>query len=305
MRIAVLGAGSLGSLLAGLLSRTEDVLLVGRPGPHLSTVESAGLTVEGNDTTVRTSPRVSTDHADVSGADLVIIAVKSYDTASAMRDLQPHLDDEAILTLQNGLGNVETIIDAHPQSAILAGSTTVGANLTAPGRVVQSGDGETKIGWVDGEPDDFVETVATRFEENGIETSVISDVERAIWEKVIINVGINAATALARVRNGRLVSEPAGERLLERAVSEAEATAREEGIDVSSDLTEQANAVASSTAANRSSMLQDLEAAHVTEIGALNEAIVERAEANDCEAPVNRTLTDCVRLAESAFSSGE
>lgn len=305
MRFAVLGAGALGSVLAGTLAAAHPVTLVGHESPHLSAIRDSGLTVERPDGS-RESHQIDAtqDHGSVSDADILVVAVKAYDTATAMEDVEPYLRDVDVLTLQNGLGNAETIRSVVPAERVIAGTTTNGAYVGDPGVVHHTGWGETTIGRLWADNDEIVEALAAAFRSVGFETSVTADVARAIWRKVLVNVGINPITALAGVQNGALVEEGPGQRLLEAAVSEAETVANEEGYEFDRDPVTVTKDVARDTADNWSSMRQDVERGSRTEIGALNGAIAERAAAHDLPVPVNKTLVDLVRLLEQGRAGG-
>jgi len=296
----VQGAGSLGSLFGGLLATAgEDVTLLGRPGEHLDRIADDGLVVEhpdGGETT--TAPGTATDPTVVADADLVVVCVKSYDTADAARDLADYHDGADVLSLQNGLGNAETLAEHVPPGAVVAGTTTHGAVLAAPGVVRHAGEGDTTVGRYFAPNDAAVRDVAETLSAAGLDATVTDDPERAVWTKVLVNTGINAATALARVPNGALVETEAGERLLERAVEEGAAVADAAGVDVPDDVVERTREVARQTASNRSSMRQDVERGSRTEVEALHGALVERADDRGVDAPVLRTLADLVRLAE-------
>ncbi|WP_232701468.1 ketopantoate reductase family protein [Halobacterium wangiae] len=299
MRVVLLGAGSIGSLFGGLLATAgADVTLLGRDGDHLDRVAADGLRLshpDGRTETVRVD--TATDPAVASGADLLVVCVKSYDTDEAMRTVAAHLDGADVLTLQNGLGNVETIAEYVPREHVVAGTTAQGATLEAPGKVRHAGGGETTVGRYFAPNDDHVDAIAALLTDAGVETTVAGDPERAVWSKVLVNAGINAATALARVPNGALVERASGERLLRRAVEEGVAVARAEGVDVPDDAVETARQVARRTATNRSSMRQDVERGTQTEIESLNGELVRRADVHGLDAPVNETLADLVRLA--------
>ncbi|UWG47664.1 Ketopantoate reductase [Halanaeroarchaeum sp. HSR-CO] len=301
MHVAVLGAGSLGTLFAAKLRAAGvPVTLIGRPGGHLQAIEREGIRIHQTDETVETvAVEVTADHTAVVDADWLLLAVKSYDTASAMSDVADHLDGTTVLTVQNGLGNAETIAEFVPPERVLVGTTAHGASILRAGHVHHAGAGETVIGRYDGDNGPEVDDIASTLTEAGIETVVTDTPRDALWEKVLVNVAINAATALARVPNGHLVGYPAGERLVERAIEEALAVARADGRSVGDEVLETAKTVARETAPNRSSMLQDVEAGSQTEIESLNGAIVDRGEAMGIETPVNRTLADLVRLAET------
>lgn len=306
MRVVVQGPGSLGSLVGGLLAAAgEDVVLLGRrDSDHFDRVAADGLVVEhpdGSETTTR--PGTATDPAVVADADLVVVCVKSYDTAAAGAALSGRLDGAGVLTLQNGLGNAETLAEHVPESAVVTGTTTHGAVREAPGVVRHAGEGETTVGRYAGDPESFVRGVADALSAAGLAASVTADPGRAVWTKVLVNVGINAATALARAPNGALVAHEPGRRLLERAVEEGVRVARAEGVDVPGDVVERARRVAERTASNRSSMRQDVERGSRTEVEALHGAVAARASDHGVDAPVNQTLADLVRLTEQA--SGE
>lgn len=299
MHIAVLGAGAIGSVFAGTLSSEHTVTLVGHDTDHLRAIQAEGLTITDPDgVTSSSAVTATTDHSTVTGADVLLVAVKSYDTRSAMADVADFVRDVPVLTLQNGLGNVETISEFVRSEQVLGGTTTNGAYVVEPGHVNHTGWGQTAIGRMWGPTDPLVEDLADTFRSVGFETSVESAIERAIWEKVVINVGINPTTALARVPNGHLDRTPPGEQLLESAVREAERVAVAEGIEFSTDMVDRTRSVARDTSSNRSSMLQDIESGSKTEIEALNGAIVDRAATHGIEVPVNQTLTDLVRLLE-------
>lgn len=300
MQTAILGAGAMGSLFGGLLAEAgTPVTLVGRSGEHVSAVAERGLRVEATDGTSRTvEVEATAEPSAVADADLVVVFVKSYDTGSAMEGVAEYVGDADVLTLQNGLGNAETIAEYAPRERVLAGTTTHGAVREEPGVVRHAGVGETRLGRYFEANDDRTRAVADLLSEAGVETAVVEHVHDVVWEKVLVNVGVNAATALARVPNGAMAETRPGHRLVERAVGEAVRVAAAEGRTVPEDVVERALAVARTTADNHSSMRQDVEAGRRTEIDALNGAVVEHAERHDLPAPVNRTLADLVRLAE-------
>ncbi|WP_020222982.1 ketopantoate reductase family protein, partial [Halarchaeum acidiphilum] len=175
---------------------------------------------------------VVTDPASAPDCDAVLVFVKSTDTADAIEEWRPVLTDATVATLQNGLGNAAALVAALPEDGVLAGTTSHGAVVEEPGVVRHAGTGNTRLGRWDGPNDAPVERLAATLSSAGIDTAVVADPRTAVWRKVLVNVGINAATALARVENGALVERESGERLLRRAVSEAARVARAEGVAV-------------------------------------------------------------------------
>jgi 2-dehydropantoate 2-reductase len=284
--VLVFGAGSLGSLVGGLLARQHRVTLVGRD-PHVGTVAAEGLTVDG-EIECHVEPDGVTAVPSDAAPDLAVVAVKAYDTDAAAEALAD-ADVGATLSLQNGLDN-ETVLADRLDCPVLAGTCTYGAMLAEPGRVTCTGVGEVVLGPRDGGESDPADRVGAVFETAGIETTVAADMPRRIWEKLAVNAGINATTALARIENGAVLSGPASEVAAEAARETARA-AREAGVDLADEAAVDAvRAVAEATADNTSSMQQDVLAERRTEVDAINGAVAERIDA-----PVNRTLAGLLR----------
>ena len=286
MHIAVVGAGSLGSLVGGLLAAAHDVTLVGRD-PHIERVREAGLRVEG---AVEATVRPDAQTALPDRADLACVTVKAYDTGTVARDLAD-CDLGCVLSLQNGLDN-ESVLAERVDSPVLAGTTTYGARLREPGRVACTGVGEVVLGAPEGGGSPTAERVGEAFRDAGLATVVAEDMPRRLWEKLAVNAGVNATTALARVPNGALVDGSGGE-IARAAARETARAARERGVDLADEAaTAAVERVAAATARNHSSMLQDVERRRRTEVDSINGAVAGP------EAPVNATLAGLIRAWE-------
>jgi 2-dehydropantoate 2-reductase len=290
MNVVVFGAGSLGSLLGGLLARDHDVTLVGRD-PHVSTIKASGLRVSG-EFEFTTTPLATTGIPDT--ADLALVTVKAYDTAEAAEALAD-CELDSCLSLQNGMGN-EAVLADELGCPVLAGTCTYGARLAEPGHVECTGVGEVALGPRGGGTSTVADEVGMVFDDAGIETTVADDMPRLLWEKLAVNAGINATTALADVPNGAVVDGPANDVAL-AAARETAQVARREGVALSDEAAVAAvEAVATDTAANTSSMRQDRQRGSRTEIDAINGYVVDAAGGE--AVPVNRTLTALVRAWE-------
>jgi len=292
VRILIVGAGSLGSLLGGLLARTHDVTLVGRD-PHVSAVQADGLRVTGVET-LTPRPDATTDIGAAS-ADLALVTVKAYDTASVVDDLAT-CDVETVCSLQNGMGNEETLA-AGLDTPVLAGTTTYGARLAGPGHVEWLGRGRVTVGpWRPADAADRSERVAAAFRAAGLDATATTDVRHRLWQKLAINAAINPVTALARVENGALTQPGDLADVATAAGTETARVARADGVDLSATTVREGIAdVVDETARNRSSMHQDVAAGRRTEIEAINGYVVERASAVGESVPVNRTLAALIR----------
>ncbi|MFC5367831.1 ketopantoate reductase family protein [Salinirubrum litoreum] len=299
MEVLVFGAGSLGSLVGGLLARSHDVTLVGRE-PHVAAIRDSGLRVSGA-VEATTHPEATTD-GEGHEADLALVTVKSFDTATAAEALATGTID-TVLSLQNGLTE-ETLADRLPDATVLAGTATYGADLLAPGHVACTGVGRVVLGALSGGTDPAAERAGWTFRAGGVETLVATDMPRRRWEKLAVNAGINAVTALARVENGALAEGPAHE-IARRATRETARVARSEGVALSNRRTSGAvERVIDATADNRSSTLQDVDAGRRTEVEAIFGEVVARAERASREnhvavsVPTVRTLADLLRAWE-------
>ncbi|MDT3436974.1 ketopantoate reductase family protein [Haloarcula sp. 1CSR25-25] len=289
MDIVVVGAGSLGSLVGGLLARAHDVTLVGRD-PHVGTVSEDGLSVVGTEQ-FRVHPSAQTTVPR--RADLALVTVKAYDTAAVGADLADCALD-ACLSLQNGMGNEERLA-AELDCPVLAGTCSYGARLREPGTVAFTGRGEVVLGDRNGGRSAVADDVGTAFRAAGIETTVATDMPTRLWEKLAVNAGINAVTALARVENGALADSPA-DAIAADAARETAAVAREQDIDLSDErAVSLVERVVRDTAANHSSMYQDVSADQQTEIDAINGYVADTATV---PVPVNETLAALVRTWE-------
>ncbi|QLK24633.1 ketopantoate reductase family protein [Natrinema zhouii] len=296
MEIVVFGAGSLGSLIGGLLAREHDVTLVAREA-HVCAVRESGLRLEGaiDGGPSRIFPAATTDGTGPE-ADLVVVTVKSFDTRSAAETLATGSVD-AILSLQNGMGN-EATLAARLEVPVLAGTATYGAILQEPGVVECTGRGEVVLGARAGGPSPLADRIGEAFVAAGLEATVAKDMPRRLWEKLAVNAGINPVTALTGTENGAVLEEPATD-LARTATRETARVAR--ACDVSLSNREALAAmvdVAEATAANTSSMRQDVLAERYTEIDAINGYVVDRAGEAGLEAPTNRLLTSLIRTWE-------
>lgn len=295
MRILVFGAGSLGSALGGLLSQRHEVALVGRR-ENMDAIRARGLHLSGAVETHASVDALETVEG-VEEPDLVVITTKAYHTRAVVDALKalPWRETD-VLTLQNGLGNLEAV-RAWKGPKAFGGTTSIGAVLTEPGEVVISGLGRTVIG------SDLDSRAASRIADTmascGVQAEVSEDIVREIWSKAVVNACINPLTAVLRVPNGRLLESAVVRRLMSDVCAESESVARAAGVFPSGHgVLRRVTEVARGTAGNRSSMLRDVERGRRTEIRFINGMICKTGTYHGVPTPLNRALTHMVEALE-------
>lgn len=298
-RIAVLGAGALGSFFGGVLSRKYDVFLIGRKA-HVDAVNSGGLHITG-ETEILCNPKAYESIKDAPPYDLLLITTKSYDTLEAVKQAFTTFTNNAILiSLQNGLGNLEAIenelVSTGKRGVVIGGVTSHGVTYVSPGKVRHAGVGETFVGALREEDREKAEEVRSIFESVGIKTGITDNIRGEIWAKAVVNTGINPLTAITRLENGYLLEIPELTLLMERACREAISVAEALGVNLpAADLIEKTKWVARMTAGNKSSMLQDILNGKRSEIDSITGIIVREGERLGVPIPVNKTLMGLVK----------
>ena len=304
MKTVIIGAGAMGSLFGGLLSFTgEEVWLVDIWKEHIHTIRSKGLSMEEKGKIQTITLNATVDVTSLGKADLVLYFVKTYHTEKAVSDsLALEKEDTLFLTLQNGLGNEETICRQVDRKKVLLGVTGHGATLLAPGHIRHAGWGKTYVGELDGKITDRINQIAQMFRKAGFETEVSPHIHDLVWEKLFVNVGINPLAAITGLKNGQLLDYPETLRLSEALVSEAIEVAKRRGIQIEGNPIDRVKAVIEATRENRCSMGQDLDYKRRTEIDAINGAIVREAKQLGIPVPYNQMITDLIKVIEKRFA---
>ena len=306
MRIAVVGAGAMGCWFAARLAAAgEEVVLLDRSPQEAAVLTTEGIRVQVGETAETVPVTAASDPAALEPADLVLVCVKAHQTRGALNAVRAlRRPGGRVLTLQNGQGSGEVLAEVVPAADLLVGVTAQGATQLGPGRVRHGGSGPTVFGpYLPGpgvEPGTEIARMLTRA---CLPAEAISDPHPKLWHKLAINCGINALTALTGIRNGRIPEIPAAADLCRAAVRETAAVAAAWGVELGDpgDLSEAVLAVARATAANRSSMGQDVDARRPTEIEFINGAVVRRGAERGVETPVNRTLLQLIQTLEATF----
>lgn len=293
MKIAVFGAGALGSLLGGLLSTKHDVTLIGRRA-HVDAINLKGLELSGIVNEV-VWPSARTDATGLEPQDIVLVTVKAYDTRKAATYMSPLIGKGTIVaSLQNGLDNIKTLHDFYDQRTV-GGVTSCGATYLSPGRVRFAGKGDLIFGSTAGRKD-LAESVCFAFGGTGIPCQSTNDIMAEVWMKVIVNASINPITALVRRENACIEEDVELKELARRVCEETVLVAKASGVRLPRcDPFSKVMGVVAATRLNRSSMLQDVEAGKRTEIDEITGAVVNEARRFGIATPTNETLWRLVK----------
>ena len=310
MEIVVVGPGAIGCLFAAYLARAGGaVLLLDHRPERAKQLGERGITVESERGGFHVRMQVTTKPAEIKSAELLILCVKANSTADAAARLKGTISPQShLLTLQNGLGNVERLGELFDSWRILAGATSHGATLLEVGRVRHAGYGEIWLGDTGGGGSSLagrakLQDLAAILNGAGLQAQVVDDIEAVLWRKLVVNVGINALTAILGVPNGELLRIHECTSLMQGAVAEAVEVASYCGIQLKArEEIERVRAVCRSTSENISSMLQDVRRKKKTEIEQLNGVVVKMAASYGMTAPVNEVLTSLVRSLEAGYS---
>jgi len=289
MRIIILGAGGIGSLIGALLSKENDVLLIGRK-EQVDKINKDGLDVEGvinENFKVKAAEKIEGIEDDA----LIILTTKTSDIESSLKEIK-HLikKNNTILVLQNGLGNeelVKSIVDCDVVRGIIRTATT----FVEPGKVACNYEGQIYL-----EDSEISKNLMKIFNKTMIKASIPKDMKKRVWVKLIFNCAINPVTAILKVKNNELSKIPD---LIKNIVDEILLVAEKEGLRFNNEeIFDMIVKIIKDSGGNISSMLQDILKGRKTEIDFLNGKVVELGKKHNVKTPVNEMLVSMVKFLE-------
>lgn len=287
--LLIVGTGAMASLFAAMLSASGvQVRMLGTWKEGIQALNTYGVRLIDELGKEFTYPVIATDDPELcTGSQFAIVLVKSYQTNLAAQKLTTCLNADGVaLTLQNGLNNHQALSDVLGESRVASGVTTAGATLIDPGIVRIGGRGITSL-----KRDIRLDLLVSQLSRAGFEVEEVKDTDALIWGKLVINAAINPLTALLRVPNGQLISNPSARRVMNLVTIEAAEVAGALGVNLPyPDPVPAVEAVAQRTASNQSSMYKDVLRGSQTEIDAINGAIVRAGESAGVPVEYNRML---------------
>jgi 2-dehydropantoate 2-reductase len=299
MRIAVVGVGGTGGYFGGLLARAgEDVTFIARSA-NLEALRAWGLTVESRLAGTFTLPvRVTDDPSEVGPVDLILFCVKTYDTDTAAESVRPLIrPDTMVVSLQNGVDNVERIARTTGYALGIGAVAYVVSAIKAPGVIAQTaGPGKIIVGELSGGASARTERLHDVLQGAGITAEVHPDIRVVLWQKFLFICAFSGVTAVTRLPIGTILADPVTHKLFRGTSEEVEAVARANEIDLAADCVEQAMAQAAAVEPwGHGSLYHDLVGGRRLELESLNGEVVRRGREHGIETPLNFAIYAALR----------
>jgi 2-dehydropantoate 2-reductase len=304
MRVCIVGCGAVGSLFAAHLATLDDVEVWAYDAyrEHVDAINAQGLRLSGAGEVVG-RPRATTDAAELPPCDLGIVATKAMHTEAAVAATAHAFADGAVASVQNGVGNEETIAGHVPR--VIRGTTFPAGKLLGPGHVQWDVKGDTTFGPFEPSParEDEIQRLADACTRSGMPAAAVADARPAQWRKVIFNASTNPIGALTGLTHGRVCEDPALRRLVSGLVDEGKAVAAVQGIELDADPEALIDHAAKPEVAydHKASMLQDVEAHRTTEVDFLNGGIARFGREHGVPTPLNDAVAALIKGVEASW----
>ena len=299
MKIAVMGAGGVGGYYgARLAAAGEEVAFIAR-GAHLAAIRGRGLRVESESGDLHIhAARATEDTAEVGAVDVVLFAVKLWDTEAAGAAVRPLVGPAtAVISLQNGVVAEETLADILGRAHVMGGVSVIFSSIVEPGVVRQMGVAPQLIfGELDGARSARAEAFLAACRRARIEARLSTNIEKDLWEKFVYLVALSGLTSLKRSPLGPILEDPESRAMFKAAVAEAVAVARAKGVPLAPEVEEERLAMAESLPGEvRSSMLDDLERGARLELPWLSGAVVRMGRELGVATPVHSLIVGALK----------
>ena len=293
MKIAAMGAGGVGGYFGARLQQAgHDVVFFAR-GRHLQAIKEKGLTIESAHGNAQLTVKVYEDPREAGVVDVVLFAVKLWDTETAAERLKPIVGEHtAVIPFQNGVESSSRLKAFFPERTVLGGSAYIGTRIKAPGVIEHSGQmARLQFGPLVPSQREMAERFLEVCRGAGIQAEVADDIVKANWEKFVFLVGLSSATTVARAPIGVVRVDADLRWLLEQAMRETWQVGRARGVKLAGDFVEQRLAFADDLHADmKASLLHDLENGGKLEAPWLCGAVARMAAESGLQAPVNRAI---------------
>jgi 2-dehydropantoate 2-reductase len=307
-KVVVVGAGAMGGLFGGLLAEGGlDVTLVDAWPEHIARIKQNGIRIVGVGGDRDIKVKATTDASEIESADVVLFQCKAFANAAAANSAKHLFGGSTVaITFQNGLGNEQALGAVLDEANVIGGLTAQAGLAEGPGVVRNFGDLPTHIGEMTGGLSDRTVAIAKAFTAHGLPVTASADIKREKWKKLLGNVALGAISAVTDLRSFEIMRIPELQEIVFRAVDEAAAVAKAEGValdvaEARSVLMKLVDTSGGGTGSSKSSMREDIIRKRPTEIDTIHGAVAQLARQHKVPAPTIDTMVAMVKGVQSTY----
>lgn len=301
MKIAVIGAGAMGSIYGAMLSSACEVYIIDKNKEVVETVKANGLKIEYEGKVKHYYPKITDDANKVGKVDLIILFVKSTSSKVALESNKELIgSDTKIMTLQNGAGHEDLLKEFVNRDRIIIGTTEDNGSVVEPGYVKRGGTGVTNIGLISKDKTDTLDKIRDIFNKSGFNVKIHSNIKKLIWDKLFINTSLSVVTAILQVDMGYIYSNKYAWNMTRKLIHEANITANAMGLKFKEeDIIEKVKLTSINNPKGYTSLRSDIENNRKTEVETISGAVIKEAKNNGIEVPIHEFVVNMIHAMEN------
>ena len=301
MRIAVIGAGAMGSIYGGHLSAKNEVILIDKSAPIVQAIHQHGLTLMENEIEQVFHPQAQTNSQGVATVDLVILFVKALYSRAALAENRALLGAHTyVMTLQNGSGHEEILKEFVPLSRIIIGTTEDNGAVLTPARVRHGGEGRTHIGMLVTDKEDFLPRLQATLNEAGFQAHIHTNIQQLVWDKLFTNISLSAVTGILQVPMGFIAQNSYAWQMTQQLVHEAITVAQKLGLTFDEEtMLQRIRETSAQNPDGLTSLYADLHAGRKTEVDTISGSVLRAAAKVHVPVPTHTFLVAMVHALEA------
>lgn len=305
MKIAVIGAGAMGSIYGGRLSLHNDVYLLDTNPDIVKQINSNGLILQENGKDNIYHPTAVTDTSELGTMDLVILFVKALYSKSALEANRQLIGaDTYLMTLQNGSGHEDILSEFAAPNRIIIGTTEDNGGVLAPGHIRRGGNGNTNIGMLTEDTEHFLEQLKSTLDECGFHGHIHENIQQLIWNKLFTNVSLSALTGVLQVPMGYIAANKHAWYLTRQLIHEAVEVAHGLGLNADEEeITEKVKLTSLNSPNGITSICADLKNGRKTEVNTISGSVVRAAKKCGVPAPTHEMVVHLIQAMEERKTS--
>lgn len=300
MRIAVIGAGAMGSIYGGHLSLHNDVYLIDTNQEIVDHINNNGLILQENGSDVTYQPTAVSSSQGLEPADLIILFVKSLFSRAALRSSQNLIGPNTyLMTLQNGSGHEDILAEFVPKNRIIIGTTEDNGAVLAPGHIRRGGTGKTNIGMLTEDEENFLPKLKDVLDSCGFQGYIHTNIQQLIWNKLFTNVSLSAVTGVLQVPIGFIAANAHAWNLTCQLIHEAVAVAHGLGLEADeAKIVEDVKQVSVNSPNGITSICADIQNGRKTEVDTISGSVVRASKKCGIPAPTHEMIVELIHAME-------